>query len=364
MRIVSVVGARPNFVKIAPIARALRTQSGVDHVLIHTGQHYDRSMSDSFFETLEIPEPDINLGVGSSSHGVQTGRIMIELEPVLEELAPDWVVTVGDVNSTAAAALVACKLQRRVVHVEAGLRSFDRSMPEEINRVITDAVSDLLFVTEQSGRDNLAREGIDPGRVHLVGNVMIDSLVRALPSAREAEAWKRYRLSPGEYVLVTLHRPSNVDDPEMLRGIVEALIETAAAQPVLFPVHPRTRRSLERFDLFDRLAGAGGVTVTEPLDYRSFLSLTTAAKGLLTDSGGIQEETTHLGIPCLTLRANTERPVTIELGTNALIGSDLPALREALAALERGEWKRGERPPLWDGNTAERIAAVLLAAHG
>ncbi len=360
MHVVSVVGARPNFVKIAPISWEMARLRNIRHTVIHTGQHFDREMSESFFKVLEIPKVDINLNVGTGTHGVQTGTIMVRLEPVLEELRPDWVLTVGDVNSTAAAALVAVKLGLRTVHVEAGLRSFDRTMPEEINRLITDAISDLLMVTEQSGLENLAREGVSSDKVRFVGNVMIDSLVRTLPKAREAKAWERFGFTPGEYLLVTLHRPSNVDREEILTELMEALKGMAAQCPLLFPVHPRTKGNLEKFGLFDSLDSSLGVRLTEPLDYFTFISLVTAARALLTDSGGIQEETTYLGIPCLTLRPNTERPVTIELGTNELIPPTKKSLLEAFQRLESGRWKKGKIPPLWDGKTAGRIVNALL----
>ena len=364
MHILSIVGARPNFVKIAPIARAARKLEGVKHTLVHTGQHYDHDMSDSFFRVLDIPAPDVNLNVGSGSHGQQTGKVMMALEPVLEELHPDWVVTVGDVNSTAAAALDAVKLGIKTAHVEAGLRSYDRGMPEEINRLVTDAISDALFVTEQSGLDNLKKEGVREEIIHFTGNVMIDSLVRALPQAQEEKAWNRFSVGKGEYVLVTLHRPSNVDDGETLAGLVRALHEIGQSHPVLFPVHPRTRKQLQSFALLEDLTRGGGVSLSDPLDYLTFLSLVTGSKALLTDSGGIQEETTYLGIPCMTLRPNTERPSTIELGTNELVAPDYGAVVEAFSRIEAGNWKQGQVPPLWDGKAAERIVSILREIHG
>jgi len=359
MHIVSIVGARPNFVKIAPIARAAGQREGVHHTIIHTGQHYDAAMSASFFEVLDIPDPDINLEIGSGSHGVQTGKVMIALEPVLQELKPDWLLTVGDVNSTAAAALVAVKLGIRTAHVEAGLRSRDRAMPEEINRIVTDSISDALFVTEQAGLDNLMAEGVSDEKVHFTGNVMIDSLIYALPKAREKEAWGEIGVEKGEYVLVTLHRPSNVDQRDSLAGLVDALKQIAGRSPVVFPVHPRTRASLERFGLWEDLASAPGMHISEPLDYLTFLSLVSGSKALLTDSGGIQEETTYLGIPCVTLRPNTERPSTIDLGTNELVTPERDAVLEAFNRIATGAWKKGEVPPLWDGHAAERIVEIL-----
>jgi len=359
MHLLSIVGARPNFVKIAPIARAARALPGVKHTLVHTGQHYDQLMSDSFFNILEIPAPDVNLNVGSGSHGEQTGRAMIALEPVLQELRPNWVITVGDVNSTAAAALVAVKLGIRTAHVEAGLRSFDRSMPEEINRLVTDAISDALFVTEQAGLDNLRNEGVREEIIHFTGNVMIDSLVRALPRAREEQGWARQSLKQGDYVLVTLHRPSNVDSPSQLAGLVDALQQIGERCPVLFPVHPRTRARLKEFGLQESLTRGGGVSLTEPLDYLSFLSLVTGARAVLTDSGGIQEETTYLGIPCITLRPNTERPSTVELGTNELVEPSRDRVLEAFQRIDSNQWKQGVVPPLWDGHAAERVVDLL-----
>lgn len=364
MHIVSIVGARPNFVKIAPIARACRAVEGVQHTLIHTGQHYDRAMSDSFFEVLGIPDADVNLNVGSGSHGVQTGKVMIAIEPVLQELRPDWVVTVGDVNSTAAAALVAVKLGLKTVHVEAGLRSFDRTMPEEINRLVTDAISDALFVTEQSAIDNLKQEGVSDEIVHFTGNVMIDSLVHALPKVNTTKAWEGFGLEKGSYVLVTLHRPSNVDNRESLAGLVRALVEIGQKTPVLFPAHPRTRARLNEFGLLETLLAGDGVQLTEPQDYQSFLSLVTGAKALLTDSGGIQEETTYLGIPCMTLRPNTERPSTIDLGTNELVRPEYAPVMEAFERIAAGNWKEGTIPPLWDGQAAERIVRILGELNG
>ncbi len=360
MHIVSIAGARPNFPKIAPIAWETARRDGVKHTIIHTGQHYDRSLSGGFFEVLSIPEPNLNLGVGSAPHGIQTGKIMIALEPELERLRPDWLITVGDVNSTAAASLVAVKLGIKTAHVEAGLRSLDRTMPEEINRMVTDAISDLLFTTEQSGTDNLLKEGHPEERIRFVGNIMIDSLVHVLPRAKEARTWKDHDLTPGEYILATLHRPSNVDTREALKGLVRALAEIGVTTPVLFPAHPRTRSSLERFGLLDRLTASSQFHLVEPLDYLHFLSLVTKAKAVLTDSGGIQEETTYLRIPCMTLRPNTERPSTVTLGTNELVTPTYAGVMEAFGRLDQGVWKHGEVPPLWDGNTAGRVVDELL----
>lgn len=299
MHVVSVVGARPNFVKIAPIAWEFQARQDIQHTLIHTGQHYDVSMSDAFFKLLSIPAPDINLNVGSSSHGVQTGRIMAEIEPKLADLRPDWVVVLGDVNSTAAASLVATKLGLRVAHVEAGLRSFDRGMPEEINRIVTDAISDLLLITEPSGLENLRREGVDDARIEYTGNVMIDSLVKVLPAAREMAKWQQIGFDAGDYVLVTLHRPTNVDTPDQLGDLMASLAGVAERCPVVFAVHPRTRSRLEQFGLLDNYEKQDGLHLFSPFNYLEFLSLMSAAKGLITDSGGVQEETTYLGFRVL-----------------------------------------------------------------
>ncbi len=315
-------------------------------------------------ETLDIPRPDINLGIGSSSHGVQTGKIMMGLEPVFQDLKPDWVVTVGDVNSTAAASLVAVKLGLRCAHVEAGLRSFDRTMPEEINRLVTDAICDLLLVTEQAALDNLKHEGIADKKVVFTGNVMIDSLVRNLPRARELAVAEKMGLKEGEYILVTMHRPSNVDDPAKLEEMTDTLVEISRRCPVFFPVHPRTQNNLEATGLWSRLENAPNMMTAGPLDYLSFVSLVTTAKALLTDSGGIQEETTYLGLPCLTMRPNTERPSTIELGTNELVEPAKGPILEAIDRLLSGKWKTGQVPPLWDGQAAVRVLDALESFSG
>ena len=367
-RLLIVVGARPNFVKAAPLLPALAGRAGVH--LVHTGQHYDQAMSRLFFDQLGLPRPDVNLEVGSGAHGAQTGLILERLEPVVVEWKPDAVVVVGDVNSTLAGALVAAKLNIPVAHVEAGLRSFDRTMPEEINRVLTDQISRWLFVTEPGGVVNLRREGIAEERIHLLGNVMIDSLRRFLPAAEKTGALVDLGLSAGDgrarpFVLVTLHRPSNVDAAATLRPLVEGLAEIARDVPVLFPAHPRTAERLERFGFTRWFVTAwndrgAGLRLTPPLGYLEFLSLESRASALVTDSGGIQEETTALGVPCFTLRDSTERPITVEQGTNTMIGADMRAMvagvREALA----GRGKRGRVPELWEGHAAERIAAVLL----
>jgi UDP-N-acetylglucosamine 2-epimerase (non-hydrolysing) len=366
MRVLHVAGARPNFMKVAPVLRAL-DERGVENVLVHTGQHYDAAMSAAFFDDLGLPEPDVHLEVGSGSHAEQTARVMERIEPVLTERRPDLVMVVGDVNSTLAAAIVAAKLWIPVAHVEAGLRSFDRTMPEEINRVLTDQISDLLFTTSPEAEENLSREGIAPERVHFVGNPMIDSLERHLARSRESKALETLGVVTGEYGLVTLHRPSNVDDPATLKGILEALGGVAEKMPVIFPAHPRTvkvmrEHSLESLvDLSGGPAARGSVTCTEPIGYVDFLALMAGARLVLTDSGGIQEETTILGVPCLTLRANTERPITIAMGTNRLIGSDPEAIGRAASEALDAPRLVPSRPPLWDGKAGERIADAVVA---
>ena len=353
VKILHVVGARPNFMKVAPILAQLRKRQNAAQVLVHTGQHYDAKMSDVFFQDLGMPDPDVHLGVGSGSHAQQTAKIMVEIEPVLLREKPDIVVVAGDVNSTVAVALVAAKLGIAIAHVEAGLRSRDWTMPEEINRVLTDRLSDLLFTPSRDGDENLAREGIDPKRVHFVGNVMIDSLNAALPRARESRIHQRLELSPKGYALATLHRPANVDDPAALARLLAALAEVSRSIPVVFPIHPRTRSRMPAgFDV-------QGIKLIEPLGYLDFLALTAQARLVMTDSGGIQEETTALGVPCLTMRENTERPITVEVGTNQLVGTDPARVVPAARAVLEGRAKKGAIPELWDGRAAERVAEVL-----
>jgi UDP-N-acetylglucosamine 2-epimerase (non-hydrolysing) len=350
VNIFHIVGARPNFMKVAPVLGALQGRPNVSQTLIHTGQHYDINMSDVFFQQLGIPAPDLNLAVGSGSHAQQTAEIMVRLEPVIAERRPDIVLVYGDVNSTVATTLVCAKLGVRVGHVEAGLRSFDRSMPEEINRLVTDQLADLLFTPSEDGNDNLRREGIPPGKVFLVGNVMIDSLVRLLPSARKTSASEL----TDRYALVTLHRPANVDDSVRLKGILESLLEVSKGLAVVFPTHPRTRKRIDDFGL-----NAGQLRLVDPCPYLEFLGLQTRATVVITDSGGIQEETTYLGVPCLTVRDNTERPITVNMGTNVLVGRDPEKLRTELAKILAGHAKKGTIPPLWDGRAGERIADIL-----
>ncbi len=352
-RILCVAGARPNFMKIKPVLDALESE-GAETVLVHTGQHYDAAMSDVFFEELGIRAPDHHLGIGSGSHAVQTAKVMEAFEPLVESVAPDVVVVVGDVNSTMACALVAAKMPPAVAHVEAGLRSRDWSMPEEVNRVVTDRVADYLLAPSQDGVDNLLAEGAESDRVHLVGNVMVDTLLSNLDRARQRPVLDALGLD-GNYGLVTLHRPANVDDAEVLSGLVEALGTVAADLPLVFPVHPRTRQWLDASD--EPLPP--GVRLIDPLGYLDFIALEASARLVLTDSGGIQEETTVLGVPCLTLRDNTERPITVSEGTNQVVGRDPCRIVEAAQAVLRdGVTKR--RPSLWDGRAAERIATVLL----
>jgi UDP-N-acetylglucosamine 2-epimerase (non-hydrolysing) len=381
-RIINVVGARPNFMKIAPIIRQMEKVAGMDWFLVHTGQHYDIEMSEAFFEELMIPKPHVNLEVGSGSHARQTGQIMIAFEELCFSEKPDLVLVVGDVNSTMACTLVASKLHIPVAHVEAGLRSFDRKMPEEINRIVTDVLSSYLFTTCQDANENLDREGIGREKIHLVGDVMIDTLYAHLETIRGMDTWHRMGLEAGGYAVLTLHRPSNVDHQEVLGEIINALEHVARQVPVVFPIHPRTRKAIERFGytrLFRFLnlgrspAGADrvntridgpGIWCCDPLGYLAFQNLVIDSKFVMTDSGGIQEETTVLGIPCLTLRDTTERPVTITQGTNLLLGHDGDRMLQEAMKILRGEGKRGKTPPLWDGKASERIVQILAQGFG
>ena len=359
MKLIHVVGARPNLMKIAPLMHAWARRPAVRALLVHTGQHYDANMSALFFRELGIPEPDLNLEVGSASHAVQTAEIMRAFEPVVLEHRPAAVVVVGDVNSTIACGLVAVKLGVKLVHVEAGLRSFDRTMPEEVNRVLTDAISDLLFCTEASGVANLRREGVAEERIHLVGNVMIDTLLRHRARADASRALLDLGLEPRGYAVLTLHRPANVDDPAVLGRLLDALEEVQRDLAIVFPVHPRTRQKLAGSGLAARLAGLPRLRLVEPQGYLDFLKLMAEARLVLTDSGGIQEETTFLGVPCVTARTSTERPVTTQIGTNVLVGDDLALSREAIGRILDGAARHGAIPPLWDGHSAERTVAIL-----
>ncbi len=358
-----VAGARPNFMKIAPLMHAFRERIGErrEHsvLLVHTGQHYDEKMSDNFFRDLGIPAPDINLEVGSGTHAVQTARIMIAFEELCVRERPDWVVVVGDVNSTMACAITAKKLGIKVAHIEAGLRSRDMTMPEEINRLCTDAISDLLFTTDRIASENLRREGVSEDKIRFAGNVMIDTLLANLGRARALPPV--VELPNGAYAVATLHRPSNVDSAEALRSVLEIVREISGRIPVVFPMHPRTRKNIDAFGLGALVADSANIRILEPLSYLPFISCVAGARFVLTDSGGIQEETTALGIPCLTMRPNTERPVTCECGTNILVGSDPQRIRKAFEDVMTGRVVRRSMPELWDGHAAGRIADVLLA---
>lgn len=360
MKIIHVVGARPNFMKAAPVISALSHYADVVQILVHTGQHYDVNMSDVFFRQLGMPAPDINLNIGSGSHAVQTAQVMMRFEEIVLSDRPNVVIVYGDVNSTVSASLVCAKLGIPVGHVEAGLRSFDRRMPEEINRVLTDQIADLLFTPSLDGNENLVREGISREKIFFVGNVMIDTLVRLL---KEAEAlWHDQHLQLGiaenEYILVTLHRPSNVDEPIILSRIADALREISRKISVIFPVHPRTRLRIKETSL--DIAESSNFQLTDPLGYLDFLSLQQRARLVITDSGGIQEETTFLGVPCLTVRESTERPVTVSLGTNILVRNDMQQLKREVDRILAGEAKKGDIPPLWDGKASDRIADILV----
>lgn len=354
MKICNVVGARPNFMKMAPVVLALK-ERGIEQILVHTGQHYDPNMSALFFEELGMPAPDLFLGIGSDSHARQTARIMIAFEEICLRERPGLVLVGGDVNSTMAVALVAAKLQIPVGHVESGLRSFDRAMPEEVNRVVTDHLSSLLFTSEEDGNVNLAREGVPAEKVHFVGNCMVDTLLKHITVALDRKPWAGYGVEPDGFVLLTLHRPSNVDDPANLARLIGVVNHIAAKLPVLFPVHPRTRERLKN----SAVPVSERVLVVEPLSYLTFVGLMARSRCVLTDSGGIQEETTALGVPCLTLRHNTERPSTLKYGTNTLVGTDPERIRSAAAAILDGLRPSGQRPPLWDGHAADRIVSVI-----
>jgi len=368
-KIISIVGARPNFMKMAPVHKALQKyKSKIVHRIIHTGQHYDQKLSDVFFRELEIPKPHIYLGVGSKSHSEQTADIMVKLEKVLLKEKPDMVLVYGDVNSTVAAGLVCAKLFKSqyetipLAHIESGLRSFDKTMPEEINRTLTDRLSKYLFVTEKSGVDNLLKTGFNKKNIFLVGNTMIDSLVHYLPKARKSNILKELCLTKKEYALATLHRPSNVDDKNNFKKIIEIFRYQNKLNPdidIVFPVHPRTVKMLKKFGLENKLNSINNLILTEPLGYFDFLNLILNAKFVLTDSGGIQEETTFLKVPCLTLRENTERPVTCETGTNTICGLNMKKIHKEITDINKGTYKKGNIPNLWDGKSAERITKII-----
>jgi UDP-N-acetylglucosamine 2-epimerase (non-hydrolysing) len=362
LKVINIVGARPNFMKVAPLVEAMkRREPEFTPLIVHTGQHYDDRMSDAFFRDLDMPQPDVHLGVGSGSQAAQTAAIMEKFEPVVLAERPDWVVVVGDVNSTLACALVCAKLDVRVAHVEAGLRSRDRTMPEEINRLLTDQIADLLLTPSEDAGVNLRAEGIAPERIRFVGNIMIDSLLKHLPRASSSTVLEELGLQAHEFGVLTMHRPSNVDDASDLARILEAIMAIAERLPVVFPVHPRTRVVLDQPELRDVVNGSQGLRLVEPLGYLDFLKLFSNARIVLTDSGGIQEETTVLGIPCLTLRENTERPVTVELGTNTVVGTNPERIKEvAFAKLAQEALSQNRVPPLWDGKTADRILNELV----
>ena len=365
LKVINVVGARPNFMKVAPIVAAMKRRSSeFQSFMVHTGQHYDPRMSDAFFSDLDMPEPDIYLGVGSGSHAVQTATVMQAFEPILLKEKPDWVLVVGDVNSTLACALVCAKLGIKVAHVEAGLRSRDRTMPEEINRLLTDQISDLLLTPSRDGDANLLAEGVPEERIRFVGNVMIDSLLGNLERARKSSTLADLNLSGKDYALLTLHRPSNVDQKDGFEGILNSLTEIAQYLPIVFPAHPRTRKMIDELGLREKVEKAD-LRIIEPVGYLGFVQLLDRARLVLTDSGGIQEETTVLGVPCITLRENTERPITVEVGTNVIAGTNPARIVEAARqALESPADKSSIRiPELWDGHTAERILDALIEAE-
>lgn len=360
MKIISIAGARPNFMKIAPLMEAFGAAEGIESILVHTGQHYDRKMSELFFDQLGIPKPNVNLGVGSASHAVQTAAIMQAFEPIVIEQKPDLVLVVGDVNSTIACGMVAVKLGVRLAHVEAGLRSGDRTMPEEINRVLTDSISDLLFCTEKSGVENLRGEGVAEEKIFMVGNVMIDTLLKNREKAQASAVLDELGLASGEYAALTLHRPGNVDDPKIMGSILDAIEVIQRDMPVIFPIHPRTRKNLADSSLSARVEEMVGLRLIDPLGYLDFLKLMSSSAVVLTDSGGIQEETTILKVPCLTLRENTERPITAEVGTNTIVGTDTKKILAAYHTAMSGKGNQAQTPELWDGQAAQRITQILL----
>lgn len=357
-----IAAARPNFMKIAPLFHALEATDWCEPCLIHTGQHYDTNMSDTFFNDLKMPKPHYHLEVGSGSHAEQTGKVMMAYESVVLEDRPDWIVVVGDVNSTIACALVGAKLWISVAHLEAGLRSGDMRMPEEVNRVVTDRIANLLWTPSIDGNENLKKEGVDDSKVDLVGNIMIDSFEMMRSQIESDSAAKNLGLKAGKFAVVTMHRPSNVDDKQILSEIVDQILSVAKSCQLVFPVHPRTRQKLKDFDLISRLQQSENVLLIEPQGYIQFMNLVTQSKLVITDSGGVQEETTYLGIPCLTLRKNTERPITITQGTNQLIQPNV--LESTVTRVLQGDWKQGQCPKLWDGRTAQRVTESLRKRLG
>lgn len=359
MKIIHVVGARPNFMKIAPLLQSLQAFPHINNTLVHTGQHYDDNMSAIFFRELNIPTPNLNLDVGSGSHAQQTAQIMLRFEAVLTGQRPDLVVVVGDVNSTLACSLVAAKLQIPVAHIEAGLRSFDRSMPEEINRIVTDVLSTLLFTPSPSASQNLLAEGIPAEKIHFVGNLMVDNLLSAVPPASKRKVWERFSLEPKGYAVLTLHRVSNVDEPDILLGLMKAIQAIARMLPVVFPIHPRTAAQLQAVSSMPAVSASAGLILTEPLGYLDFLSLLSQAKLVLTDSGGIQAETTVLGVPCLTMRQNTEWPETLQTGANRLVSLEPKQLLAEVTSVLAKPFEQKSRPAGWDGLASQRAAAIL-----
>ena len=360
-KILLVAGARPNFMKIAPIIYEIELHDDLKAFLVHTGQHYDEKMSKVFFDELDIPKPDYNLGVGSGSHAVQTGKIMVELEPIVQKEAPDLVIVVGDVNSTLAGALVASKLHIPVAHVEAGLRSRNREMPEEINRVLTDQISDLLFTTSRDADENLVAEGIDKKKIHFVGNTMIDSLVQHLEKAERSTILDDLGLKPSRYGVLTLHRPANVDSRKNLEHIIDILATVQSRVPIVYPIHPRTRHSIEALGLMDEIEKLEDLTLIEPVGYLDFLALMSKARVVLTDSGGIQEETTYMGVPCLTMRTETERPITVNEGTNVIVGTNKDLIIDKIEDIMINGIRKRKIPELWDGRASKRIVAIIAS---
>jgi len=360
MNLICVVGARPNFMKIAPLKRAFNSHPDINSLIVHTGQHYDEKMSEVFFNQLEIPSPKYNLGIGGGSHTQQKAKVMLAFEQVLETEKPDLVLVVGDVNATVACSIVAVKMGIKVAHVEAGLRSFDRKMPEEINRIITDSISDLLFVTEDSGLVNLKNEGVPEEKIHFVGNVMIDNLIYLESKADKVSILDDLKLKQNEYVLMTMHRPQNVDNKVGLQSILQIIKYIAQSNTIVLPLHPRTKKNLKKYDLFDSLASIDNLILEEPLGYLEFLKLMKNALLIVTDSGGIQEETTYLQIPCITFRSTTERPATITMGTNFLMKElNVDKVCQIYDEVAKGKMKESQIPPLWDGKASTRIADIL-----